>query len=112
MNPSTFYQNTFLYLFDNIGTGDDSDGGKKENDGYEKRQLTKHNMYRATHQSPFMSLDDRLNKEAKAHATKLAAKGKSLSLSDHDENTDDGENIGQRCSSSSYPPYDEVTDQW
>ena len=47
------------------------------------------------------------------HAERLALKGKWLSNSDHDQNRGNvGENIGQSCSSSSYPSYDEVTDQW
>ena len=79
---------------------------------YRKMQLEKHNMYRTTHKSPPMSLDDRLNKEAEAHAKKLAAEGHWLSKSDHDQNTRDGENLGLSCSSNSYPEFDDVTDKW
>ena len=50
------------------------------------------------------------------HAERLALKGKWLSNSDHDQNRGNvGENIGQSCSSASYPSiYDgyEVTDSW
>ena len=75
-------------------------------------QLDKHNMYRVTHKSPSMSLDDRLNKDAEAHARKLALKGRWLTKSDHDNNTNDGENLGLSCSSASYPEFDDVTDKW
>ena len=75
-------------------------------------QLEKHNNYRATHKSPPLKLDDRLNKDAEKHARKLAKKGKWLSRSDHAKNIDDGENIGLRCSSKSPPEFDGVTDKW
>ena len=65
------------------------------------------------HGSPPLSLDNMLSLGAQKHAERLAAKGKWLSNSDHDQNRGNvGENIGQSCSSASYPSYDEVTDQW
>ena len=79
---------------------------------YKKIQLEKHNKYRATHKSPPLSLDDRLNKDAEEHARKLAKKGKWLSKSDHAKNIKEGENIGIRCSSKSPPEFDEATDKW
>jgi len=89
-----------------------SDEGNVEGDEWQELQLSKHNTYRATHQSPNMVLDDKLSQDAKDHAERLAAKGKYLSQSDHDENTNDGENIGISCSSGSHPSYDDVTDKW
>ena len=76
-------------------------------------QLEKHNKFRATHRSPLMSLDDKLNQDAQAHAEKLAAKGKWLSQEDHDKNRgNQGENLGIRCDSYSHPDYNGVTDKW
>ena len=60
-----------------------------------------------------MSLDNKLNQDAQAHAEKLAAKGKWLSQEDHDENRgNQGENIGIDCHSNSHQDYNEVTDRW
>ena len=95
-----------------IGSDDDSDEGNGEGDEWQELQLSKHNTYRATHQSPSMVLDNKLSQGAKDHAERLAAKGKYLSQSDHDENTNDGENIGISCSSGPHPSYDDVTDKW
>ena len=68
------------------------------------------------HGSPPLSLDNILSYGAMKHAERLALKGKWLSNSDHDQNRGNvGENIGQSCSSASYPSiYDgyEVTDSW
>ena len=70
-------------------------------------------IYRQLHGSPPLSLDNILSYGAMKHAERLALNGKWLSNSDHDQNRGNvGENIGQSCSSSSYPSYDEVTDQW
>ena len=93
-------------------TPEDNDDEDNLDTQYRKMQLEKHNTYRATHKSPPMSLDDTLNKEAEAHARKLAAEGHWLSKSDHDTNTKDGENLGLSCSSNSYPNFDDVTDKW
>ena len=96
-----------------IGSDDDSDEENEEDSEWKELQLTKHNTYRATHQSPAMVLDNKLSKNAKDHAERLAAKGQWLKQSDHDENTNDGENIGIACSSGSpHPSYDDVTDKW
>ena len=93
-------------------TSEDYNDKDKLDTQYRKMQLEKHNTYRATHKSPPMSLEDELNKEAEAHAKKLATEGNWLSKSDHDKNTRDGENLGLSCSSSSYPEFDDVTDKW
>ena len=44
-----------------IGSDDDSDEGNGEGDEWQELQLSKHNTYRATHQSPSMVLDDKLS---------------------------------------------------
>lgn len=81
---------------------------------YRAQQLENHNVYRRNHNSPDMSLDNGLNTDAQKHAEKLRDKGQWLSGSDHDSNrpSNQGENIGQSCTDSTAPDYNDVTDKW
>jgi len=87
----------------------DASHDKASLDDYRKMQLKKHNKFRATHKSPSMSLDYRLNKDAQAHAEKLARQGKWLSKKDH---ASYGENLSLSCHSRSPPDHNDATDDW
>jgi len=87
----------------------DASDAKASLDDYRKMQLAKHNKYRATHKSPSMFLDDKLNKDAQAWAEKLAANDDFS----HDKNRkNQGENLHLAFGSHSPPDANDATDDW